>query len=447
MNVIKVLEEIRRKHRLRMDEKWITINGTHILLNENNVATNGPLKGTKFGRAKSEQNDKAKAKPNVRMSSPKNKKEFNARLKEAIEAEEADANRNIVEVLRSAGEGTQIRMPESWNNDDGKPTVYVKNENGNWEDKTWGGSMPNSEMADYFMSGKEFPEEMPTVTKYAQNENYIPSDAVAFRQSEEGSKGKFGNVGDEAVSNAISEIMTDGMSEAVDRGRADLYSGQAQFFGGYMSGVSYGEDAHDAFRSYNYHGDTLINGMLRGNEPRDQRQSDEWQKEQEQTKEYIEKMTEACKNRPLQKEAVVFRGIQTHAGLLQTLGISVAEGVDIKKLIQDRDFVKSLVGRTFSDPAFVSTSIDKNVPRKIGADKAGSMEIMLPKGTQGTYFGDALPITDEYEYLLQRGSQFMVMSAYTNYDINNEPRLQMRVALIGQEPQDIPELKQYAGAE
>lgn len=425
------------------DGKWVTINGTHILLDKDNVAVNGPLKGKKFTQARSKKSE-SETKP--KLSGPKTKKEFITKMHAAIQSSSSDDKKSIIEVLKSAGSGTRVRMPDSWNDDDGKPTIYEKNDEGKWIDKNFDFATPAEELADYFAEGKVDPNEMPSVTKFTVNEGYVPSDAVLLKQSGEGDPEKFGNVSDDALQTAINDIMTDGMYSAADRAHANRYDGQAQFFAGYMSGVTQGEESQEAFNSYNYHGDRLINSMCRGSEPRTQEQSDEWQENQEQTRKYINQMTEACARRPLREEGVVFRGLETYSAVMKALGIRVEEGVDVEKLFADKDFVESLNGRTFSDLGFTSTSIDESVPKKMGVDKACSMEIMLPKGTQGTYFGDNLRITDEYEYLLQRGSQFMVMNAYTTNDaFTNKPKLHLRVALIGQEPQDIPELKKYQG--
>ena len=330
-------------------------------------------------------------------------------------------------------------MPESWADEGEKPPVYERDEQGFWTDKKYGGSMSNEDMAYYYLSGIDDPNEMPKVSKYIPNEKYIPIDDIQWKDPE-------ARVSESDVDDRISEIMDDEMSEAYDRAHAGLYDGQAQFFASYMNGVGYKQESHEAFNSYNLYGDSLINGMCRGSEPKSESQSREWSENKEQTKKYIEQMTDACDKNPLRKDAIVFRGIKTPSAVMKALGLSLPSGTNLYDLYEDEDFVRSLVGRTFSDPAFNSTSIDKDFPDRGGFANAAKMEICCPKGTKGVYCGDALKITDEHEYILQRGTQYMIMSAYATTPIyGKHPRLYLRVAVIGQEPQDIPELKTYKG--
>lgn len=380
---------------------------------------------------------KEESKPKAGASKPTTAKQANDRIKYIVgnAGDNEKRTKDIIEVLRSAGEGTRIRMPDSWNGDDGKPTIYEKNENGGWTDISWGGAMRAEEMADHIAYGAEDPNETPKITKFVPNEKYIPTDDIKWKDS--------GKMSEEEFQRRYRELFDEDMSEAMDRARRGLYEGQSQFFGRYMSGVSYGEESHNAFNSYIYHGDTLINGMLRGSEPRSEDQSKEWQENKERTKKYIDQMTEAIDKNPLRKDAVVFRGLRSASSFMKNLGLELPEGTNVRDLFADHDFIEGLTGRTYTDPGFASTSIDKDYPKKGGFDNTATLEILLPKGTKGTYFGDALKITDEHEFLLQRGTKFMICSAYvTGYD---EPQLHIRAAVIGQEPQKIPELKTYKG--
>ena len=254
-----------------------------------------------------------------------------------------------------------------------------------------------------------------------------------------------GKANKKITGDSLKKIMSESYEDkkAYNRGRsANDDREQYRFFGRYMSGVGYGAESHDAFNSYNYHGDGLINGMLRGAVPKSMSQQKEWTENEERTKKYIEQMTDAIDKNPLRESAGVYRGIEKKCALNKMLGLNLPNGVDIESMYEDSNFLDSLVGRTFSDPGFTSTSIDPDFPSRGGFDKACSMEIYCPSGTKGTYFGDALRLTDESEYLLQRGTQFVV----TDVDVEEKPygrgkRLKLKVAVMGQDPQDIPEMK------
>lgn len=241
----------------------------------------------------------------------------------------------------------------------------------------------------------------------------------------------------------LNECTGGGYSKASQRGaNANDDREQYRFFGRYMHGVGYRSESHDAFNAYVYYGDSLINGKLRGSKPRDMSQQKEWLENEERTKEYIDQMTKAIDENPLRESACVFRGIKKGSTFAKMLGLDLPNGTSVESLFENDDFLESLVGRTFSDPGFVSTSIDPEVPSKVGFDRLCSMEIYCPEGTKGTYFGDALRLTDEYEYLLQRGTQFVV----TEVGVEEKPygggkRLKMKVAVLSQEPQEIPETK------
>ena len=427
----------------REDEEpasWITVNGNHIPLNE----AGNPIGGQPKALGKKPKPEKKAA----TASRPTTAAQANKRIEQIVSGTKDNEKliKDVTEVLRMSAEGSKIKMPESWaDEDDGRVPVYEKNENGGWTDKKWDTSMSQEEMASYFAEGGENPDETPRVSKFIPNEKYIPSDDIKWKDN--------GNekLSDEEYERRFEELLnTDDMYEARDRASGDLYDGQSQFFSSYLHGVYYGSESHDAFNSYNYYGDTLINGMLRGAEPNSEEKSKEWADNEERTRKYVDQMTKACDENPLHEAAVAFRGIKTPSALKKALGLSIPENANLSDLLDDHDFVKSLVGRTFSDPGFTSTSIDKDFPSKGGFDKTASMYIMMPKGTKGVYCGDALKITDEHEYILQRGTQFLITGAYTghwtDYAGERHSQLHLNTVVIGQEPQEVPALKTYQGA-
>jgi len=237
------------------------------------------------------------------------------------------------------------------------------------------------------------------------------------------------------------EKSDDGRSEA--KKRIDEQR-QFNFFAGYMNGIQYGQGkGHDAYYAYNYHGDVLMNNLLRKGKPRSYEQQREWKKDIEETKKHIEALTDVCKNNKLRQPAVVFRGVETPDGFAKMLGLGDLSKSEVERLVSDPKFADSLIGQTFSDPAFTSTSIDPEVPKRSHFIGPCEMEIYLPKGTEGVYGGDQARITDEHEYLLQRGTQFVITGAEVVEDNPGySPKsyhIKMQVSVVDQVPKDIPE--------
>lgn len=334
-------------------------------------------------------------------------------------------------VIMTMPVGSRLDFPESWN--DGEFKSYAVHEGkGVWKyhygkkkDESY--TIFKSEMAGYMMSDDE--SERPKISKLGKG----LGSRVAFKTETDTTK-------------VLNEFLKLEDTEDYWKARARGLSAnddreQFRMFGRYMRGVGYGSDGHEAFNSYVYHGDGLINGMLRGLVPKSMKQQQEWTDNAEQTKQYIDKMTEKINENPLRDSACVYRGIKTKSGLINTLGLKVQQGVDIETLFDNPDFLGSLVGHTFSDPGFTSTSIDRDVPARGGFSRMCSMEIYCPAGTKGTYFGDALKLTDEYEFLLQRGTQFVITDAECEDIPFIGKRLKLKVAVVRQEPQEIPDIK------
>lgn len=248
---------------------------------------------------------------------------------------------------------------------------------------------------------------------------------------------------DEHIRKVLSELEGEEYASAKKRGEeANEDREQYRYFARYMHGVGYGYPSHEAFNAYNYHGDSLINGMLRGKTPKSMSQQKEWRDNEEKTKKYIDDITKAIDENELRKPACVYRGIETKSSLIKNLGLDIPKGMDVESLFSNTEFLESLLGRTFADPGFVSTSIDPDFPSKGGFDKTCSMEIYCPKGTKGAYFGDNLRLTDEAEFLLQRGTQFVITGAdWEEKPYGRGKRLKLKVAVVNQEPQEIPEMK------
>ena len=68
---------------------------------------------------------------------------------------------------------------------------------------------------------------------------------------------------------------------------------------------------------------------------------------------------------------------------------------------------KNLVGTTFEDKGYVSTTIQQNR----GFDKTTKISINVPKGSKGAYVEDLSEFPNEKEFLLSRDSKFQVVDA------------------------------------
>lgn len=238
-----------------------------------------------------------------------------------------------------------------------------------------------------------------------------------------------------ALSASPEEIKT-----ARERAENNLYGNQYAFFSRYMRGIMYGQgDGHDAMNFYGFAGDVMMNNLLRGGVPRSHEQQVEWKMNLEKSRKSIDDLTKVIDGNELREPAVVFRGVKTYPGLAKMIGVKEEDGKKMQDLLNDEDFVKSLVGQTFSDPAFVSTSIDKEFPRKGGFASACEMEVICPEGTKGVYFGDQGRFTDEHEFLMQRGTQFVITSASVEQKkFSDEKRLMLTVSVVDQVPKEVP---------
>lgn len=238
-----------------------------------------------------------------------------------------------------------------------------------------------------------------------------------------------------------------GKKEAYERARSTGFDQgkQFSFFANYMDGVRYGGGAtHEAAQAYSFHYDVFMNNLLRGGEPWTYEQQSEWNKNLPQTKEWINTLTKAMDDNPLRKPGVVYRGVDSARGFAKMLGLGDLSKQEVDELINDPDFADSLVGQTFSDPAFTSTTIDEEfLVKRSGKVAACELEIYCPEGTKGLYFGDQTRFTDEHEYLLQRGTQFVItgvekIEKHPGWE-PKEYYLKLQVTISDQVPKELSE--------
>lgn len=99
---------------------------------------------------------------------------------------------------------------------------------------------------------------------------------------------------------------------------------------------------------------------------------------------------------PLNKDITVFRGVNIDA---------------VENLLKENKISKysDLVGKTYKDNGYMSTSAIKNI-EQFGSKKV-QMELQIPKGIgKGAYINELSGFTDEeYEFLLKRGSEFEIL--------------------------------------
>ncbi len=158
------------------DIDWITVNGTHIPLDDDgNAVGGGKLKGKNFSRAKSAPDDnysksggssKTLSALKVEFMSKRKANEFVSKISNSSDSED-ERKKKIDEFLKSLPVGSKIQMPAHWN-DNGKPDTLI------WDGSSWatrrgwdsgGWSCPNEEMAFYFSLEDE--NERPVITSIA----------------------------------------------------------------------------------------------------------------------------------------------------------------------------------------------------------------------------------------------------------------------------------------
>lgn len=110
----------------------------------------------------------------------------------------------------------------------------------------------------------------------------------------------------------------------------------------------------------------------------------------------VKDLDSAISKFPLNKDITVFRGVNIDA---------------VENLLKENKISKysDLVGKTYKDNGYMSTSAIKNI-EQFGSKKV-QMELQIPKGIgKGAYINELSGFTDEeYEFLLKRGSEFEIL--------------------------------------
>lgn len=114
--------------------------------------------------------------------------------------------------------------------------------------------------------------------------------------------------------------------------------------------------------------------------------------------------------REIPENIVTHRGVTSHAFGFYGAPISDAQAA-------------ALVGRTFHDPAFTSTSIN---PRPSGSLL---LRVSVPAGTRGAYITSISKNDDEFEMLLDRGTHYKI----TKFERDKYGALVLHVTVVGQD--------------
>lgn len=174
----------RRQKRLdakENDEEWITIKGTHVLVDENGEAkSGGKLKGMTFRDAKHQKRKESASKPEsvpdkVAYSGSTAKRDFNKKIEDIIKSSDDESIKifNTVKMLDNLPKGTRIDFPDSWTSDDGTKNYGIYEGNGIWKvrygrkkDETY--TLSNEGMAGYMLYEDE--NERAKITKVPEDE-------------------------------------------------------------------------------------------------------------------------------------------------------------------------------------------------------------------------------------------------------------------------------------
>ena len=202
-----------------------------------------------------------------------------------------------------------------------------------------------------------------------------------------------------------------------------------------------GDDPDDlqAAYDYTYKGDGRMNKLLRQSALTPE-ESGEWDGQLDKTLDQIKRLDRLMElpENTTKEPGILFRGYDNSEVFLNAIGVKLKRGIGKSSLSTLR---KALIGHTFSDPGFVSTSM--NIEGITQHSEEFHLCIYCPPGTKGINLHPISHYRKEHEFLLQRGSQFVV----TGVSVEGVRELGMRsdsyqysvhVALVSQNPSEIP---------
>lgn len=196
------------------------------------------------------------------------------------------------------------------------------------------------------------------------------------------------------------------------------------------NGYTPGYGTKSAYLHYSWQGDGMMNWLLRGGGiiPEFHHKIPNYRANIDTTKKEIETLTNDIAKHKIKDPISVNRGFTTVAGAVACLGLNISENDLLNRLKNDDSFKEGLVGYTFRENGFMSTSVADGFNGRI------QLEINCPAGTQGTYMASASKFSSEKEFLLQRGTQLAITGV--RKDGNNYV---LETSVISQEPQPVPD--------
>lgn len=118
----------------------------------------------------------------------------------------------------------------------------------------------------------------------------------------------------------------------------------------------------------------------------------------------LEHCTSALSRSRLNEDLVTYRAIAGYDGVLSKMFPNID--------FNNAESVQSLIGSTFIDKGFYSTSVDPDVD--LGDFGDIKITTICPKGTKALYAGPFSKKPEEKELILQRGTEFEIKSLKTN---------------------------------
>lgn len=137
-----------------------------------------------------------------------------------------------------------------------------------------------------------------------------------------------------------------------------------------------------------------------------------------------DRMTDATRQQIADMRAGM-REIPDNVVLYRTVGIDAFGFPWQPEMTEER--ARSLVGRTFHDPGFVSTSVNKRM------NKAVQLRIQAPAGTRGAYLADVSRAATEYEMLLDLGTHFKI----ERFERSPNGDTTLHLTVVGQDEQPV----------
>ena len=178
----KLIQAVTGKNIHADDEKWITVNGTHVLVDDDGTAKNGgKLKGMSFSKAESEESAKQTNAPGsnkilFQPSKTKINREISDIADKSTQDTVEDDIKKIGKLLDTLEPGSVVTVPANLAGDD--KYTYTKDEDGRWGGKGTNGTWKAEDIAWDFLY--EDPRERAYISKSALSETEKEKDRQSY---------------------------------------------------------------------------------------------------------------------------------------------------------------------------------------------------------------------------------------------------------------------------